>query len=84
MKKEINIEELRNTTGGLIFNATYIIGSDPANPWEVIDNYNGNVLARFPTREQAVANAAQYGQNPYNTMEIDWNTVQNLRNCPLR
>ena len=84
MKKEmLNEEELRKVNGALIFNATYIIGSDPARPWEVIDNYNGNVLARFATQAEAVANAAQYGPNPYNTMEVDWNTVQNLRNCPL-
>lgn len=79
----INDAELGNVSGGLIFNASNISGSDPARPWEVIDNKNGNVLARFATRDQAVAAAQQYGGNPYNAMETDWNGVCALRNNPI-
>ncbi len=83
MSEKINLEELQNASGGLIFNASNISGSDPTRPWEVIDNKNGNVLARFSSRDQAVANAAQYGGNPYNAMEVDWNAVQSLRGNPI-
>lgn len=83
MIEKINDQELENASGGLIFNATNISGADPRNPWEVIDNKNGNVIARFATRDQAVAKASSYGSNPYNAMEIDWNALQNLRNNPI-
>ena len=57
----INDADLENVSGGLIFNASNIAGADPTHPWEVIDNKNGTVLARFQTRDQAVAAAQQYG-----------------------
>ena len=79
----INDADLGNVSGGLIFNASNISGSDPTHPWEVIDNKNGNVLARCATRDQAVAAAQQYGGNPYNAMEVDWNAVVSLRNNPI-
>lgn len=80
---KIDDQELGNVSGGLIFNAKNISGSDPNKPWEVLDNKNGNVLARYSTRDQAVAGAAQYGANPYNAMEVDWNTVTRLRSNPI-
>lgn len=82
-KNMMNDEALDNVTGGLIFNASNISGSDPNRPWEVIDNKNGNVLARFASKDDAIANAKQYGGNPYNVMETDWNTVVSLRNNPI-
>ena len=82
-KNMMNDEALSNVSGGLIFNASNISGSDPARPWEVIDNKNGNVLARFANKDDAIANAKQYGGNPYNVMETDWNTVVSLRNSPI-
>lgn len=81
--EKINDQEIGEVSGGLIFNASNISGADPTKPWEVIDNKNGNVLARFATRDQAVANASQYGANPYNAMEVDWNAVTKLRNNPI-
>lgn len=79
----INDADLGNVSGGLIFNATNISGSDPSRPWEVIDNKNGNVIDRFARREDAVARAQQFGGNPYNAMEVDWNQVVSLRNNPI-
>ncbi len=81
--KKIDENELGKVSGGLIFNASNISGSDPANPWEVIDNKTGNVIARYPTRDQAVSKAQSYGGNPYNAMEIDWNSLVSLRNNPI-
>ena len=83
MDKQINEQQLNNVNGGLIFNASNISGSDSTKPWEVLDNKNGNVLARFATEGEALANAASYGTNPYNTMETDWNSVVSLRNNPI-
>lgn len=82
-EKKIDLNELENVSGGLIFNASNISGADPAKPWEVIDNKNGNVLARFASKNEAIANASQYGSNPYNAMEVDWDAVTRLRNNPI-
>lgn len=82
-ENKINAADLENVTGGFVFDAKNISGSDPANPWEVIDNKNGNVLARFPSKQQAVAQAQSYGSNPYNGMDIDWDGVCKLRNNPI-
>lgn len=81
--EKLNAEELGNVSGGFVFNAQNISGADPANPWEVIDNKNGNVLARFPSKQQAVAKAQSYGSNPYNGMDIDWDGVCKLRSNPI-
>lgn len=78
MNKQINEQKLNSVNGGLVFNASNISGSDPTKPWEVLDNKNGNVLGRFATEGEALANAASYGPNPYNTMETDWNSVVSL------
>ena len=42
--KALGDDQLEEVTGGVIFNASGIIGSDSNNPWEVLDNRNGNVL----------------------------------------
>ncbi len=81
--KNLNEKELENVSGGFIFNASNISGSDPNKPWEVIDNKNGNVLDRFATKDEAIAKAQSYGSNPYNGMETDWNSVVTLRNNPI-
>ena len=41
--KKLGDDQLEEVTGGVIFNASGIIGSDPNMPWEVLDNRNGNV-----------------------------------------
>ena len=82
--KAINDNELNEVSGGLIFDARPVAGADPNNPWEVIDNKTGRVLDRCPTKEAAVYTAqSKYGFNPYNTMDIDWNSLQALRNNPI-
>ena len=82
--KKLNDSELENAAGGLLFDATNIIGSDPDRKWEVLDNKNGNVLQRFRTEQEAkdwVKNT--YGDNAINTATVDWNYVQALRSSPL-
>ena len=81
--KKLNDSELENVSGGFIFNASNISGSDPSRPWEVIDNKNGNVLNRFATKEQAWSCASSYGGSTYDTMEINWDDVCSLRNRPV-
>ncbi|MBQ8955516.1 MAG: bacteriocin [Lachnospiraceae bacterium] len=75
-------EELDNISGGMIFNAAGVEGSDPNYPWEVLDNNNCNVLGRFPSRDAAIKYANSFGKNPYNAQEVDWATVQRLRANP--
>ena len=81
---KMNDSDLENVSGGLIFNASNISGSDPARPWEVLDNKNGNVLMRFTNQTDAenwVRNT--YGNNALNTARVDWNYVQALRSNPI-
>ena len=79
--KEMTDEELRSLSGGVIFNASGISGSDPLCPWELIDNYNGNVLARFRTKEEAIQfSHDKYGyDNAMDTWEVNWDQVCSLR-----
>ena len=84
--KKINESELEKASGGLIFNASGISGADPNAPWEVINNQNGNVIARFNSKQAAIDFInANYGpnNNPYDSMEIQWNSLQDLRNHPI-
>ncbi len=67
---------LDGVSGGVIFNASGIIGADSNNPWEVLDDTNGNTLGRFPNRDDAVAAAGKLGKNH---MEVNWDQVQQLR-----
>ncbi len=82
---KLNDSDLENVSGGFLFNARNISGSDPANPWEVIDNRNGNVIARFNNEQAAKAYCQQQwgGANTYDTMEINWSDVCALRNRPM-
>lgn len=76
--RKITDEEVDSASGGLIFNASNIIGSDPQNPFEVLDDTNGNVLARANTYDLAVQYATRMGKS-YEYTE-DWDRVLRLRN----
>jgi hypothetical protein len=71
-------EEMKEVSGGLIFNASRISGSDPNNPFEVLDDRTGEVLARAATYDQATWYAANMGRSIEYTE--DWNRVLYLRN----
>ncbi|MBR1524746.1 MAG: hypothetical protein IJ641_09885 [Lachnospiraceae bacterium] len=73
---KLDEDDLENVSGGVIFNATGIIGADSNNPWELLDDTNGSTLGRFPTRDDAIAAAGAKGKNH---MEINWDQVQQLR-----
>ncbi|MBO5622332.1 MAG: hypothetical protein J5959_11970 [Butyrivibrio sp.] len=73
---KLNDDELDGVAGGVIFNASGIIGADKDNPWEVLDDRNGNTLGRFKSRDEALAAAGRLGQNH---MEVNWDQVLQLR-----
>ena len=74
---KINDEALENVNGGLIFNAKNISGSDPKNPFEVLDDKTGDVLARAANYDAAVQMAKNIGRSTEYTE--DWDRIQNLR-----
>lgn len=78
---KLNDEDMDNVSGGMIFNAKGYEGN-PSLPWEVVANHNCQVLGAFGTRDEAVRYAQKFGKDSYNTMEVDWSTVQRLRNNP--
>ena len=81
---KMNDSDLENVSGGLIFNASNISGSDPSRPWEVLDNKNGNVLQRFTSQADAETWVrTTYGAGALNTAQVDWNYVQALRSNPI-
>ena len=76
--------DVDGVSGGSLFYAKNVTGSDPNNPWEVINNTDkviagknrGDVLGRYDNPGEA-ANAAQgFGVS---TDAIDWDTLQALR-----
>ena len=73
----IDDDALEGVSGGEIFNASNIAGADPNNPFEVLDDSNGQVLARANSYEQARRYAEHMGQSIEYT--DDWNRVQKLR-----
>ena len=73
----IDDDALEGVSGGLIFDSSNIAGADPNNPFEVLDDSNGQVLARANSYEQARRYAEHMGQSIDFTK--DWNSVQNLR-----
>lgn len=78
MKKEmINANELNSIAGGVLFDASGIIGSDVNNPWEVLDDKDGHVVARFPS--EYAARVALGGLNE-NHVVVNWDQVLQLRN----
>ena len=83
-EKKLTDEELDGISGGMIFNATGRPEADPFNPWEIINNNNGEILGRFPNRDAACEYAKRvYGKyDNYNTLEVPWETVDRLRKNP--
>lgn len=76
---KLSVDELEEVTGGVIFNASGIIGADANNPWEVLDNRNGNVLARFSNKQDAINKANSYGGGAMDSLEVNWDQVLKLR-----
>lgn len=75
-KDMINENKLEEISGGVIFDATDIIGSDENNPWEVLDDKDGHVVARFPDRYQAYMAVGGLNENH---VEVTWDQVLQLR-----
>ena len=73
----IDDDALEGVSGGEIFNDSNNAGADPNNPFEVLDDSNGQVLARASSYEQARRYAEQMGKSIDYTE--DWNSVQKLR-----
>lgn len=73
--EKINNNELKNISGGVIFNASGITGSDYYNPWEVLDE-KGNVVCRCPTRDDAIFEA---GRRVKTYQEVTWEQVLQMR-----
>lgn len=80
--EKINENELDEVSGGMIFYAAGYEG-DPSLPWEVVANNDCRVLAAFSTQGEACDYAKKFGKHDsYNTQQVDWGTVQRLRNNP--
>lgn len=75
-KDRINDNTLDKISGGVIFDATDIIGSDPYNPWEVLDDKDGHVVARFPNKWAAQMSVGALNENH---VEVTWEQVLQLR-----
>ena len=80
--RKLSEDELDGVSGGAIFNAINIIGSNKDKPWEVLDD-KGNIVRdkdgnelRFASRDDAVAAASRAGVG-WN--EVDWNWVVDRR-----
>ncbi len=73
---KLDEELMEKASGGVIFNAINIDGSDKNNPWEVLDDNNGQTLGRFSNRDDAIAAAGKLGKNH---MEVNWDQVLQLR-----
>ena len=67
-KIKLNPEELDNVSGGYIYEA--------GDGWEVIDDYNGEVIAGGLSERDAKALCCELGLE---YEEIDWNTLKELR-----
>ncbi len=81
-KNKISDEVLNDVAGGMILNSLDTPDYDPAFPWEVIDNNNGQILGKFATEGQAIEYAKRFGPDSYNTQKTDWGTVERLRKNP--
>lgn len=82
IKEKLNDNDLENVSGGLLFYAGDVDGSKKGKPWEVIDNYNGNVVRRFADYDEAYDYARSFGGDPENVREIKWGELDWLRNHP--
>ena len=82
MPKKIDDKALEGITGGAIFNANNICGSNPEKPWEVIDDKNGMIVEvcgqrqAFATKGEAIEAAERLGKNP---SEVYWDQVLQMR-----
>ena len=74
-KARINDDALDEVSGGAIFCSKGIMGADPNNPWEVLDD-KGNVVGRFNNRNDAI-NCAR--DKNLGTWEANWDMVQSMR-----
>ena len=80
-QKQISDRDLENVSGGLIFDAGTISGSDPSRPGEVLDNKSAEVMMRFVTEEEAIRwVTGAYGNNYENTRRVDYDEVLEIRN----
>ncbi len=75
-KELLNEEMLDRIDGGVLFCAAGISGSDENNPWEVLDDKDGHVVARFPN--EFAARAAIGGLNESHVV-LNWDQVLQLR-----
>ncbi len=71
-EKKINDDALEKVAGGMIYHNEDITDPkrDPYRTWEVINNNNGQVMARYSTQGEACEFAKKYGKDPYNDMVI--------------
>ena len=77
LNAQVSDDLLESASGGYVFYAGEYAG-DEYNPWEVIDDENGNVLGRFATENQAKRMAVRKGQT---TAKINsWDELYRLRN----
>lgn len=72
---KLNDDELAGVSGGAVFDARNISGSDKNNPFEVVDD-RGNVVGRFSNEGDAKKFAREKGLGEYS---IDWNEVMRRR-----
>ena len=72
---KLNDDELTGVSGGAIFDARNINGSDKDKPFEVIDD-RGNAIDRFANEGDARKFAREKGLGEYS---IDWNEVMKRR-----
>ena len=76
---KLSDDDLDVVSGGGIFDSSGLSTDDNENkkdPWEVIDDSDGKVLARCKTQNEALYVA---GQKKVNSVEYNWNQVQQLR-----
>jgi hypothetical protein len=80
IEKKISDEALEQVAGGMIYynEDQTDPNRDPSRPWEVINNNNGSVLARYSHQWEACEFAKKYGKDPYNTMMISKEIKENL------
>ncbi len=74
-KNKINDNDLEQISGGQIFYAKGISGSDPDKPWEVV-NEKGEVIDRADSKEYAIWLA---GKHNVNFEEVDWKKLCEMR-----
>jgi hypothetical protein len=74
-RQPLGEDELGKVSGGGIFNA-WQVTTTPETPWEVIQDWDGEVAMRFATKAEAIAYAQEHGLG---TDDTTWNEVQLMR-----